>query len=387
MLETDLFLFGLKVPMVIIEHLQGPSIAGIRFMKVVIRVDASLSIGTGHVMRCLTLALVLKRQGICIGFICRDHLGHLINLIEQQGFTVYRLSTNKADKAGASNSSLFHAEWLGVSQTQDAEQCRPILQSLQPDWLIVDHYAIDRNWQAKLTGCYIRLMVIDDLTDRHHLADLLLNQNYGANPEDYLGLVSAECRLLTGPNYALLRDEFALLRSKSLDRRKTPQLKRLLVTLGGSDPDNVTGAVLNQLTHAPLPTDLHITVVMGASAVHKQEIQALAKHLPWVTEVLVNTNNMAEVMTQSDLAIGAAGATTWERCCLGLPTIQLVIAFNQYRVAEVLAQDKVVKAVKAPEEIAALLASATDWMPTLSQKSAQICDGLGCRRVLQVMSE
>ncbi|MFA6700378.1 MAG: UDP-2,4-diacetamido-2,4,6-trideoxy-beta-L-altropyranose hydrolase [Thiomicrospira sp.] len=357
-------------------------------MRVVIRVDASVQMGTGHVMRCLTLAQALKKQGADVAFICRLHEGHLIDVIQQQGFEVYpQVITRPANTLKQDESSLFHADWLGGTQAQDAEQCRPILQRIQPDWLIVDHYAIDRDWHAALSGCYRRLMVIDDLTDRAHLADLLLNQNYGANPADYRSLVGAQCRLLTGTHYALLREEFAQWRALSLARRQTPVFKHLLITLGGADADNVTGAIIEQLATTALPESLQISVVMGASTLHKARVIAQARRLPWQTEVRVNVTNMAELMCQADLAIGAAGATTWERCCLGLPTIQFVIAFNQRQVAEQLAQAGLVKTVDNVAGLPLLLADAPNWMAELSHKSAQICDGLGCQRVVAAMFE
>lgn len=356
-------------------------------MNVVIRVDAAVQIGTGHVMRCLTLAQALKRQGCHVYFICRLHEGHLVDTIKQQGFEVYLLELTKpSDLVDKTESPLIHAEWLGATQTQDADVCRPFLAAIQPDWLIVDHYAIDHVWQNALSDCYRRLMVIDDLNDRSHLADLLLNQNYGANYDDYQGRVKSECKVLAGTRYALLRPEFAICRAKSLAKRHKPQLNNLLITLGGADPDNITGQLLSFLKSASLNDDLRITIVMGASAVHLTKVVQEAKTLPWKTDVLVNINNMAEVMVEADLAIGAAGATTWERCCLGLPTIQLVIAFNQRRVAEQLAQAGLVKTISTPQHLAPLLANALEWMPTLSRKSAQVCDGLGCQRVLTAMN-
>lgn len=357
-------------------------------MNVVIRVDAAVRIGTGHVMRCLTLAQALKQNGCHVHFICRLHEGHLVDTIKQRGFEVYLLELTKpSDLVDKTEPSLIHAEWLGATQTQDADACRPFLAVIQPDWLIVDHYAIDHVWQSALSDCYRRLMVIDDLNDRSHLADLLLNQNYGVTYDDYHGRVKSVCKMLTGTRYALLRPEFAIWREKSLARRDRPQLKNLLITLGGSDPDNITGQLLKSLKSASLFDDLYIRIIMGASALHLTKVVQEAKTLPWKTEVLVNINNVAEVMVDADLAVGAAGATTWERCCLGLPTIQLVIAFNQQRVAEQLAQAGLVKTVDNLASLPLLLADAPNWMVELSHKSAQICDGLGCQRVVAAMFE
>lgn len=355
-------------------------------MKVVFRVDASVSIGTGHVMRCLTLANALKNAGAVVAFVCRLHEGHLVQTIQQQGFKVYPLeSCEYLSEVDDVTTPLFHAEWLGTTQAKDAKECRPILQAIQADWLIVDHYAIDRVWQGALTGCYRNLMVIDDLTDRVHVADLLLNQNYGAIPEDYHALVSQKCRLLMGCHYALLREEFVQWRPLSLARRHKPEFKKILITLGGVDSDNLTGAVLDQVARLEWISALSIIVVMGENSLHKNRVKEQVALLPCSSEFLVNVTNMAELMTQADLAIGAAGATTWERCCLGLPTIQLVIALNQEQVAARLEQDGIVKTINHPQDLEQVLSTAVDWMPKLSHLSASICDGRGCERVIQAM--
>src|SRR5690606_2585434 len=145
-----------------------------------------------------------------------------------------------------------HSHWLGATQTQDAAGCVPILAKLNPDWLIVDHYALDARWERALKPHYRKLMVIDDLADRPHQCDLLLDQTFGRDAEDYQTWVPANCRLLCGSHYALLRPEFAALRPYSLARRATPQLRQLLITMGGVDKDNATGQVLEALRASQL---------------------------------------------------------------------------------------------------------------------------------------
>lgn len=307
-------------------------------MTVVFRADASLEIGTGHVMRCLTLAEALKAKGAECHFLCREHLGHLSDAIEARGFPVYRLPMSDAEPFGVAAheaGELAHAAWLGASWQQDAAASRPLLKQLSPDWLVVDHYALDARWEAAvLPGPKTRLLVIDDLADRPHRADLLLDQNLGRKAEDYTSLVPAHCRVLVGPQHALLRPEFAELRDVSLARRQHGSLKRLLITLGGVDKDNATGRVLEALKGCELPADLEITVVMGAAAPWQDAVRAQAAELPWATEVVVNVSDMGQRMAEADLAIGAAGSTSWERCCLGLPTLILVLADNQQPIAQ-----------------------------------------------------
>ena len=356
-------------------------------MKVVIRVDASLQIGTGHVMRCLTLAEALKQQGARIEFICCTHEGNLHENIEQQGFKVHKLpqTTKFVDSDDVvetyetlEREKIYGPQWLGSTQQQDAEQCKPILDSIRPDWVIVDHYAIDQIWQALLKESYKALMVIDDLANRKHFCDLLLDQTYGRKTEEYVSFVPQGCRMLLGSQYALLRPEFVQWRKYSLKRRVNPELKKLLITMGGVDPDNITGQVLDALKTCKLPKELEIAVVMGTTAPHIEAIKKLAEVMPYTTEVQINVNNMAEIMANADLAIGAAGATTWERCCLGLPSIQVVIADNQLSSAQNLASEKIVIHVLDVKNIQIDF----EKLSKLADKSALVTDGMGVHRVL-----
>lgn len=352
----------------------------------VFRVDASLQIGTGHVMRCLTLAQALKRQGVKVSFISREHIGNLNDFIKNQGFRVYGLpllaSSDDLIADVEQGENLFHSAWLGVSQQEDAQQCQTILQALHVDWLIVDHYALNQQWERMLVDYCQHCMVIDDLGDREHECDMLLDQNYDSTQLKYQNLISDSCRVLLGSQYALLRDEFAHWREASLKRRINVEFKHLLITLGGVDVNNVTGQILTTLKNCNLPKILKITVVMGPMAPHLQSVKALATTMPFVTEVKVNVANMAELMASADCAIGAAGATTWERCCLGLPTIQMVIAENQKQSATALASAGAVKLLNSIEELPGLVETAMDWMQQVSLKASDVCDGLGVERVI-----
>ena len=363
-------------------------------MKIVFRVDASVQMGTGHVMRCLTLANELVEQGMECHFICRQHMGNLINKIEQSGFSVYIIGSDNYEDSTKDLSAneqvengnkhlLFHADWLGATQQQDAKDCSEILDKLQPYWLIVDHYALDKTWQQLLKPYYKKLMVVDDLGDRKHLADLLLDQNYASNIKKYKDVVPDSCKILVGPDFALLRPEFALWRDYSLIRRKDiNSVNTILITLGGVDPDNYTGIILQQLASIEISLDIEITVVMGATSPHLQSVQQQAASMPIKTRVKVDVSNMAELMSDADLAIGAAGATTWERCCLGLPTIQLVTAENQRQIAEDLAADHVIKLLKDTSELTFLMTTIKQWLLPVMFHAQSITDGLGAKRVV-----
>ena len=315
-------------------------------MKVLFRTDASLDIGTGHVMRCLTLAEALRDHGAHCRFTCRSHPGNLIKEIKQRGFDVFELPY-ESNWTGTEATQSVHAAWLGTGWKMDAEQTKVGAGESAIDWLIVDHYALDARWERALAPHCRKLMVIDDLADRPHACDLLLDQTFGRNTADYSPLVPDDCHLLCGSQYALLRAEFNALRPYSLQRRAQPAaLRELLITMGGVDKGNATGQVLQALHTCALPTDCRITVVMGATALWLDEIRTQAQDMPWRTQVLIGVSDMAKLMADSDLAIGAAGATSWERCCLGLPTIMFMLAENQRKISQELEKSGGVKLIK-----------------------------------------
>jgi len=231
-------------------------------------------------------------------------------------------------------------------------------------------------------------MVIDDLADRAHDCDLLLDQNLGRSAADYAAHVPPACKMLIGPRYALLRPEFAALRPQSLARRAQPELKHLLITMGGVDKDNATSRVLEALRTCDLPQHCHITVVMGPHAPWLEEVRRLAATMPWATEVLVNIRDMAVLMAKSDVAIGAAGSTSWERCALGLPTVQLILADNQREAGAALAATGAVEILAATETFTTDLSylirhikEGSARLKSLSERAAVICDGNGTATV------
>lgn len=353
--------------------------------QIVFRTDASVQIGTGHVMRCLTLADALREGGAECTFICRPHTGHLQTLIAERGHAIRclpLLAENVAEDAGIGG----HAHWLGTGWQQDAVETQAILGALRPDWLIADHYALDRRWESTMRATCGRLMVMDDLADRRHDCDLLLDPSLGRTASDYAGLVPDTAKLLLGPQFALLRPEFARLRAQSLARRTQPALQHLLITMGGVDKDNVTGSVLDVLDACDLPADLRITVVMGPHAPALADVQAHAARMRYPTEVRVGVKDMAQLMAESDLAIGAAGGTSWERCCLGLPSIILILAENQVAIASGLQEARAALAMLTPSQVAQWLqrhihGTITQALIELSSYAACITDGQGSTRV------
>ena len=184
-------------------------------MKVVFRVDASDIIGTGHVMRCLTLADKLKTKKVECYFISRPHTGNLINLIKGRGYKVFDLpSITQKYAMNNSGSDPIHCYWLGCDWQEDCKQTKKILQLMTVNWLIVDHYAIDFKWEKEQRQYCQNIMIIDDLADRRHDADILLDQNLYANLKTrYDEKVSASCRKLLGLDFALLHPSYSAARS------------------------------------------------------------------------------------------------------------------------------------------------------------------------------
>ncbi len=363
-------------------------------MNITFRTDASIQIGTGHVIRCLTLAEAFRANGANCCFICREQPGNLIELIKQRGFSVLVLADTisifVADAMKVAELSNYEL-WLGSTWTEDASQTQVAAGESKVDWLIVDHYALDKRWEQSLRPLCRKLMVIDDLADRPHDCDVLLDQNLGRNASDYSQLVPKNCTILAGPQYALLRPDFAAFRYESLQRRATPKLEHLLISMGGIDQFDATGKVLAALQKCELPADLRITVVMGSKAPWIERIMFLAKIMPRPTTVKVNVHNMAQLMSDCDLAIGAAGGASWERCCLGLPTMLVVLADNQRSGATALERCGCVKLVDSIDAICYALPlqfsllTTSNALSQLSQKSYQVTDGYGSSRVIDVL--
>lgn len=358
-------------------------------MKVVFRADASLTIGNGHIMRCLTLANELKLIGAECRFICRDHEGNLNDYIQELGYPVYILPMkNSLKKKTYEFKNSIHLDWLGEDLEVDAEQCIKSIKNTKVNWFIVDHYAIDYRWESMLISKSVRLLSIDDLANRSHICNILLDQNVGRKEEDYSLLVPKKCRILTGTKYALIRPDFSRIRKESLERRiHVRSVKQIFISMGGVDRFNVTCQLLEVLKTCGLKREIQIIVVMGLHSPWLREVQSLANDMPVTTEVKINVSNMASLMAYSDLAIGAAGSTSWERCCLGLPTIMIVLAENQLNGAKALEEMECAKVIYSVDEIRLALPkfleelSLYEKLVNLSLRCSKLTDGLGTSRV------
>ncbi len=305
--------------------------------EIAIRADGSQDIGIGHIMRCLTLADGLTVDGAVCHFVVRHIPQTLRQLIVQKGHLLHELPAGEIFCPRDDDTA--HAAWLGTSWETDASHTRELLDQIKPSWLILDHYALDARWETQVLPSSCRLMVIDDLVDRSHIAHLLLDQNVGRTESSYKQLVPEDCEILLGPQYVLLRPEFARLRAQSLSRRQSPHLEHILITMGGADKDNITGWLLDCIEDLDFKQRLTVTVVLGASASHAETIHKQAAKANYRIKVAQNVTNMAELMVEADLCLGAAGSTAWERACLGLPSIIFSLADNQRGAAETLSNE------------------------------------------------
>lgn len=334
-------------------------------------------------MRCLTLADTLKQRGAQIRFVSRHLPEHLRGMLAAKGHEFALLDSAQNE---AALDELAHARWLGVSQAQDATDSIRALSDRVWDWLIVDHYALDSRWESMLRHSAKKILAIDDIADRQHDCDIFLDQNLYAGMETrYTGKVPKPCQMLLGPHFALLRDEFRKLHEQVKPR--TGPVKRVLVFFGGVDADNYTGRAIEALSEIDIP-GLHVDVVIGVQHPSREQIKAACAQHGYICHV--QTDKMADLMAAADLAIGAGGSATWERCCLGLPTLTICVAENQRKQIADAASEGL---LYAPELIGELIPAISRHMSALmengclrqaiSSNGIQAVDGRGVLRVIE----
>lgn len=314
--------------------------------KIVIRADSSTQIGSGHLMRCLTLAKQLrKNENAEVFFISRNLEGNLNDLVTSEGFKLFTLPRHNFDATLTG-----YAEWLTVPQNVDAEETAEILKSLGViDRLIVDSYAIGAQWETALRPFVKEIFVIDDLANRKHNCDILLDQNFYTDMESrYVGLVPAHCKLKLGPKNALLREEFYEVK-KNL-RKRDGSIKNILVFYGSSDLTNETMKALQALSKLNLP-NVTVNVVVGANNANKNLVEEYCRKHNF--NFFCQVKNMAELMNDADLALGAGGTTTWERLFLELPSVVTAIAENQIEVCECCAESNLIYYLGCYDEVTA----------------------------------
>ena len=344
-------------------------------MRIMIRTDASTEIGSGHVMRCLSLARAWRKQGHEVKFWCRALPGDMRAYIFLQGFVVHEVA--------------YCVDRHNLSEA-DAAKCLE-KQAGSYDLVVVDHYGLDRQWESRMRAQGSLVMALDDLASRDHDCDILLDPNVlSGMAVSYDGLVPSSCRQLLGPTYILLSHDFQDL---SQPLRYREQVRRLLLFFGGGDPGNVTGRVLEEVVTLGIYAD----VVIGASNPNGKEVKLLCDRLGNDCCALhVQTNRMAALMQSADLMLCAGGSTHWERCRLGLPAVVASVAQNQVAVSVGLAErgtcayvgdigtlaaggwhDAVVAIMREESALASMQAACLRTVP----------DGKGCDRVVKAVEE
>lgn len=355
---------------------------------VLFRVDANAEVGSGHLMRCLTLANALKRPGVACHFAGAPMPPEWIARIEAGGHAWHPLPAE--DSARRSTQGPADPQ----AQLRDAAWCARLLAPFERRFVVVDHYGLDAQWERAIAARGSNMLAIDDLADRPHAAQWLVDPNLGRAAADYAGLVDPAARLEIGPTWAALRPEFARLRADARTKRASPAgLRRVLITFGGSDNWRLSlDAAKAVLACAPLG-DAYLDVVLGTAPSWLPELQALLEdRRPQRHEITVNAADMAQRMLAADLCIGAAGSTCWERCCLGLPSIQVTVAANQAEASKALEALGAVVSMPLEGDIAAQLERALNALASdpariaaMTHAAFGVTDGLGASRLGEVI--
>lgn len=319
-------------------------------------------------MRCLALADAARCGGAQVVFVTRTLPPHLLSMLSDRGFAAVTLQR--------------------LDEAADAEQTSVALAGAEWHWLVVDHYALGERWETLVRRTVPRILAIDDLADRVHDCDVLLDQNVWADMATrYAGKVPARCTQLVGPRYALLREEFARARQTATPR--SGPVRRVLVSFGGMDTGDWTSRAIEAL--APLRHRFDsVDVVIGAG--HRHEVAMTAACGTFGFTCHVQPAAFAALMARADLAVGAGGVSTWERCCVGLPTMTFAVAPNQQAVVEEAARRGLVYAipesVQTPAALTQHIASVADdqtLRERLSRAGMDAVDGQGTARVLAAL--
>ena len=336
----------------------------------VFRADAGADIGGGHVMRCLTLADGMAERGWRSVFAVDEDTLRSLPLLTHSRHDVFTVPAKPADQPGA-----LRRMWPnGV------------------EWLVVDHYGLDATFENACRPWTERIMVIDDLADRRHDADVLLDQGLGRQPREYDGLVDKRCERLCGSSYTLLKPEFGRARERALSRRKpAPEAPRILVTFGATDPSNVT--LLSLRAAQAVAAHCAVDVILGGGAPHRSEVAQFVDRMPDEVCLHVDVGDMAPLMTRADLGMSAAGATVWEFCGLGLPSLVTTVAENQRHNEAALRQAgaawtlgplQSLDYTRLCESLEKLVGNAGE-RERLSDNAARVCDCHGLDRVVDIV--
>ena len=343
-------------------------------MRVLIRADSSTDIGAGHISRCSALAEALYARGIRSSLLTRELPGSMARSTEAMEVIPLRADLWD-DPPGDFRTAEIARSWFEQDQ--------------EPSWLVVDHYGLDAKWERAARADRTKVLVIDDLADRAHECDLLLDQNLARNSAAQYALrVPAACRLLLGPQYALLSPAFAQAHSQASVRRR---VRCVLFFFGGGDALDVTTRAIQAIDLLAAP-DVLFDVVVGAGNRRAGAIGDIVAGMPAV-RYHVQTDRMATLMASADISVGAGGTAIWERCSVGLPALVVVTAENQRHVVREATEYGACRYIGDASEVTpATIAVALDDalsgrlnIAKMSRKALNVTDGAGASRVAQLM--
>jgi len=326
--------------------------------SIAFRLDADTSIGSGHLMRCLSIANEINRHGFQCHFLCKELSKSLYCNIVNQGHSVQAISNE--------------------------ENALYVLSKLEPTWLIIDHYNLDARFEKRARVHCQKVFVIDDLANRYHYCDILLDHGPQKTTEDYLKWVNKECKLYLGSDYAILGSDFRQYRKRDINK-----WEKGLICFGGADFNNIALKVLKELKNQPLMRDIKWTVLTGIVNPHWDDIKLFAEQSKLDISLIKHSDKVAQLLSEHDFAIGAAGGMTWERVCIGIPSLAIPIADNQsfsievikhYGLGETLDIENI-----TTETLMSCLKQLKENSNVFLQRSQSLVDGLGIRRLIDIL--
>lgn len=352
-------------------------------MRVAFRVDASSTMGTGHLKRCLSLAAALHEQGAEVLWVVRPLDGVAVGLLSATSRSVRWLPSPSAGAEVLSDSvDPPCAAWAQVTWQQDVGDTVQALANSIPDWLVVDHYAFDARWHGAIRsalGC--RLLVIDDTADRPLNADVLLDQNWHVDHRaKYADRLQREPRWLAGPRFALLAPAY-----RTVSRHRVQAtVTSIGIFMGGTDPDGASVNALRSCRASGFQGQVEIvstSVNLGLTTLRT------ACEADPCTTLTLDLPDLAEFFARHDLQIGAGGSSTWERCCMGAPSILVALATNQKTVIDAVialnAAQKIDTDMANFSEVIRKTIDDVSLRQQLSQSAARLVDGHGVKRVMK----
>lgn len=348
-------------------------------MKVAFRCDASEVIGTGHLARCIVFAENLISHGHDVIFIVRHITASMKSVLHLRNIPLEILSGGESRRSFSSD----YSSWLGVEEIFDAEQSIKKLEIFSPDWVVVDHYGINADWEGEVARIGYKILAVDDLSDRKHFCNILIDPN---SKREVKGIEN----VLSGPEYSFVASDFLIEREKASVRK---EVKRVLVFFGGIDLKNATMMALKALLSMRANIETDIIVVAGRQNPNLYELEEFC--ISENISIHIQTDKMAQLMSQSDLFVGAAGSSNWERCVVGLPALLCYVAENQKSIASVSQRNGSAinlgdfDSLTSEDFLSGLnkIIGTKDCISKMSERAFQACDGMGRDRICSVMEQ